>query len=288
MFLLPLLTEMKEFKDILARHVYSAILVTLILGGLQPFGLNEAMKGRAYIVLLYGIGTYLSCVLADLIATFLLKMKYDENAPLPEMNRRRVAVNLSIIPFIGTVIYLSGESSGVLAWLRCCAYGIAISLVLFLVWIYKARSIVLRRQLDEAIRLNAILGERQRVSSGRKDDDSSRVFTLQGRGKESLLVSEDSLLYIESDENYIHVHVDHGGKEEVSMIRCTMKQADDTFQDSRCVVRCHKSFMVNTKFVCKVEGNSKGLILSLKNAKDEIPVSKTYLGDVRSRIVGLS
>ena len=42
------------------------------------------------------------------------------------------------------------------------------------------------------------------------------------------------------------------------------------------IVRCHKSFIVNTEKIIKTSGNSENLVLLLTHCAPKIPVSRNY------------
>ena len=47
------------------------------------------------------------------------------------------------------------------------------------------------------------------------------------------------------------------------------------------ILRCHRFFWVNPLRVEKVEGNARGLQLKMPSIPEPVPVSKTYLMDVK-------
>ena len=100
------------------------------------------------------------------------------------------------------------------------------------------------------------------------------------KGQLKLSVDIDSLLYIESADNYVNIYYSNKGKFSRFMLRSTLKSIEDTFSDCD-LVRCHRSYVVNFNKVKIVRKEKMGLFLDLDFDKaPEIPVSKTYAESV--------
>ena len=91
------------------------------------------------------------------------------------------------------------------------------------------------------------------------------------------MLSADAILYLESEENYVHiVHLD-GGKVKDYELRSSMKALEETLEQHG-LVRCHRSYFVNPSHVTLVKKDPSGYALarlSHEGIKD-IPVSKRY------------
>ena len=96
------------------------------------------------------------------------------------------------------------------------------------------------------------------------------------RGELQLSVNKDSLLYIESADNYINIWYMKGNQPKKLMLRNTLKRTAELLADTH-VMRCHRGFMVNMEQVkvLRREKDSFFLELGIEGIKD-IPVSKTY------------
>ncbi|MBO4875336.1 MAG: LytTR family transcriptional regulator [Bacteroidales bacterium] len=100
------------------------------------------------------------------------------------------------------------------------------------------------------------------------------------KGQLKLSVDIDSLLYIESADNYVNIYYSNKGKFSRFMLRSTLKSIEDTFSDCD-LVRCHRSYVVNFNKVKILRKEKMGLFLDLDFDKaPEIPVSKTYAESV--------
>lgn len=93
-------------------------------------------------------------------------------------------------------------------------------------------------------------------------------------------VKKESLLYLESTENYVSICYLNKGKVSKYLLRETMKKMEDSFSGTE-IVRCHRSYMVNFEKVKVIRKEKDGLVLELDNPSViDIPVSKTYVDNV--------
>ena len=93
-------------------------------------------------------------------------------------------------------------------------------------------------------------------------------------------VKKESLLYLESTENYISICYLNKGKVSKYLLRDTMKKMEENFAGTE-IIRCHRSYMVNFEKVKIIRKEKDGLILELDDPSAiDIPVSKTYVDNV--------
>lgn len=91
------------------------------------------------------------------------------------------------------------------------------------------------------------------------------------------------LIYIKGADNYITIYYKDGQKLSSIMIRYSMKQVEDELS-SRGIVRCHRSYIVNTMHVKMFERTRDGIVIKLEAPIDvSIPVSKSYAKEVFDR-----
>lgn len=93
-------------------------------------------------------------------------------------------------------------------------------------------------------------------------------------------IKKESLLYIESAENYVSICYIDKGKVSKYLLRDTLKKIEETFSGTE-IVRCHRSYMVNFEKVKVIRKDKDGLKLELDGPSAiDIPVSKTYVDNV--------
>lgn len=93
-------------------------------------------------------------------------------------------------------------------------------------------------------------------------------------------IKKDSLLYLESSENYVTIFYLNKGKISKYLLRDTLKNMEEKFSGTE-IIRCHRSYMVNFEKVKVIKKDKDGLKLELDNPSiTDIPVSKTYADNV--------
>lgn len=91
-----------------------------------------------------------------------------------------------------------------------------------------------------------------------------------------LTINVDSLYYLESEDNYIKVHYKHNDKIASYMLRCRTRSVEKSLEGT-CMVRCHRSYIVNINKIRFLEEERRLHYLSLDDDSiRRIPVSKSY------------
>jgi DNA-binding LytR/AlgR family response regulator len=100
-------------------------------------------------------------------------------------------------------------------------------------------------------------------------------------------VSTDSLLYIESDGNYVHIHSSGPNGAEHHMLRCSLQHAESRLTDLP-IVRCHRRYLVNSRRVVEVSHAGRAAVVRLLTERGDdvrVPVARSRAAEVR-RLVG--
>ena len=95
--------------------------------------------------------------------------------------------------------------------------------------------------------------------------------------KDSLTLKLISILNIRSAGNYIEVYWIEGNSVKKQMIRTSLNKAEELFEKHEFIFKCHRSHLINTKNIEKIEGNYQGYRVFFKNMEDSIPVSRIYV-----------
>lgn len=108
-------------------------------------------------------------------------------------------------------------------------------------------------------------------------DATPRMINLyDNNGTLRLTLNIDSLYYLESEDNYIKVYYKHNDKIVSYMLRCRTRSVEESLAGT-CMVRCHRSFIVNINKISVMEDDRRMHYLSLDDDSiRRIPVSKSY------------
>ena len=107
-------------------------------------------------------------------------------------------------------------------------------------------------------------------------DDSLMRF-VDSSQKLKLMIASSAVLYIEADENYVHVRYMEGEKQKDYPLRASMKSLEDLMQ-KHGLIRCQRSYYINPQHIKVLRRDKEGMIsaeLDVPNQKS-IPVSPRY------------
>lgn len=96
------------------------------------------------------------------------------------------------------------------------------------------------------------------------------------KGELRLSVKKESLLYIESADNYLIIWYLNKDRLTKFMLRNSLRTIEESFSET-AVRRCHRSYMVNFEQVKVIRRQKNGLFMEFDIANvPDIPISKTY------------
>ena len=67
-------------------------------------------------------------------------------------------------------------------------------------------------------------------------------------------------------------------------MRSTMKSIEDQLSSFPDMVRCHRTCIINTGSVLKMQKTARGNILKIHDYEEDIPVSRQYLLGVKAAL----
>lgn len=108
-------------------------------------------------------------------------------------------------------------------------------------------------------------------------DEKTLIRFYDDQKRLKLVVSSEAVLYIEAEDNYVHiVHMDNGKIKDFNL-RSSMRSLEDILQ-RHGLVRCHRSFFLNAAHVGLLKKDVNGYALAQldQEGAKEIPVSKRY------------
>lgn len=120
--------------------------------------------------------------------------------------------------------------------------------------------------------------------SSKKNSDIGEI-TIHGDNKDEVLVLKiDRLIYISSEKNYTSFFVTHDNGLDEKILRLPLHKVMLQLSVYNWIIRCHKSYIINTNSVQKVTGNARGYYLHINILDFPIPVSRSYSERVLSKI----
>lgn len=103
----------------------------------------------------------------------------------------------------------------------------------------------------------------------------SSTVTLGNNKNDLLKVDVTNILYISYEKNYVSVFYFDNSIIKEHLIRTTLSDIEKQLPNTS-IVRCHRSYIVNTYHVEKIQGNARNYLLKISDIDLLIPVSRTY------------
>lgn len=125
-----------------------------------------------------------------------------------------------------------------------------------------------------------ILDKEEALENAENSTQNEKIRFMDERGNVKLIVAQYSILYIQSDENYLRIYYMDEGKLTNYLLRSSMKRVEDMCAKNG-LIRCHRSYFVNKNRVQLLQKEKDYIyaILDVPNAV-HIPVSKNYYEQV--------
>lgn len=282
-------------------RVISVCIAVLALAAFQPFGLPLFGWMRFVHLLALGVVGVLSCGITEVLI-MLLGYGRSMDKGIKYLVRRNQLFALVNTPLVTLCIcvyrhFLLNSTSfdNSLNWhnyLETFIFMAFCSFVIGLYWKNKFRSKFLEKELEETLRLNSILEERQRLTeerngcetAGTKKPNKEYLITLGGTTKETVALDIRNLLYLEALGNYVKVEYLQDGKVQTQMLRTTIKQLIDDLSNYPAIMRCHRAYVININQMDHVDTHSANFFVVVKHCLVSIPVSKSYLQQIKEAI----
>jgi len=279
-------------KDCLA-----ALLLLLLF---RPFGIggdkNPIVAIAGVVVLVF-----ISSLLSSLMAIVFLRK---EATPTYESEMRRINIEnlinipllaLFVITYIGWYCYGKISSGWVVdgvfvlwPYLSAVVCVIIVSIPIYIWNRDQLKKRFLKAEIEELQTLNALLEREQQVlrSSLEKEIKDEKI-TLQGEGKDSLIVNPLDIMYVESVGNYLSIAYFNESELCQKRLRSSLKEIEEKFDAFPFIIRTHRAFLVNINFITQVSGNSAGYKVSMFSTDRILPVSKANVALFREKIKAL-
>ena len=94
----------------------------------------------------------------------------------------------------------------------------------------------------------------------------------------------ENLILLRSAENYVEVIYRENQSIQKKLLRTTMMSIEDQLRGFQELVRCHRTCIVNTGSVAKMQKSATGVKLKLHEFEEDIPVSRQYLLNVKAAL----
>ncbi len=273
------------YEEKFMNHVLNAqaagMIVLFFLFLFRPFGMYSSDVWLLFKVCAgFGLVTFVMYMVGYFIMRMIPNFGGEERWTI----QREIIANILVISLISlgnmlfTNLFLSG-SFGVKTYLSWVGMTMLVGIVPAMASIIIKERRLLKKHSQEAAKLQA-----QLVASTHEHPGELEISLEGDTQQDKLKLKPSELVYISSADNYIRVYYRKGTNIENTMLRMSMKKAEDALSNFTYIVRCHRTFLVNLDEVAQVSGNAQGYRLHLRDSQVEIPVSRSMNQFVRERV----
>src|SRR4030043_459168 len=142
-----------------------------------------------------------------------------------------------------------------------------------------------RKSLNQLVQ--ALIEKNKKITGLLSDSEEKvkavEVFTSENKS-EIIKLPIDDLVLIKSADNYVEILYNDNEKIQQRLIRNTLKNIETQLKEYSDIIRCHRTYIVNKKYVRDFTRGYTGYRLKLSGYNEEIPVSRQYLLMVKDAI----
>ncbi len=113
-----------------------------------------------------------------------------------------------------------------------------------------------------------------------KESDATIIFESESKS-DSFSLKVDSIVLIKSANNYIEIFWKDKNNLKKSLIRNTLNNAEQMLQNYPFLIRCHRTSIVNLKYVENIENGIKDYLIHLREVDESIAISRQYILNVK-------
>jgi len=118
------------------------------------------------------------------------------------------------------------------------------------------------------------------------ESDHRLIQFRDSQGKHKMSLSEDSVFYIESQDNYVQIFYDLDGRLSSYLLRCSTQKIEEDLAGTP-IVRCRRSFLINTSKIVRWGKERGRLTVTLDHPSGKtITVTPAYYRTLLTKLDG--
>jgi hypothetical protein len=262
------------------------LFITFFLIIFQPFGLSVYHGSNKYgFIAGYGLVTIAVLILDNQLLKVLFQTKFGKSIWTV---KKQIVMLLFILFTIGTGNYFYSAwfihfKNPLLGFLVFQFFTTTVGLLPISIITILNENIRNKAFLKEANSLNESVPALHKVELVEGVAEIPLCLTGENSTK-PLVMPVCDFLYAESSGNYLEVRFLKDGKVKSFLLRTTLTRAEEQLGPYTNIMKCHRAFLINCEHIAQVKGNAQGLRLQLNHTGDEIPVSRSYIKDLRIKM----
>jgi hypothetical protein len=244
----------------------------LFLYFFKPFDLSSFEGALLEYSLGMGIVDFLGTFLLLYISPLIFKDYFNEDNWT--VGRQILLMAIGLL-FIGVILWNFGEiykeiyGFGKISLIAFLSKTFLVGLIPLTFYVFVNEKTVREKRERRVLRMKEIKKES-------KIYISQEVSINSDNEKEKITFKIDNLVYITSQGNYASFFLKKDDKLKEKILRITLTNITEKLTDYPNIIRCHKSYIVNSNFINNINGNARGYLLKSDYISQEIPVSRKF------------
>lgn len=103
---------------------------------------------------------------------------------------------------------------------------------------------------------------------------------------ENFSVNINDIIYITTINDNISIFYIKNNKLKEKLLHTSLNNTEKQIEAFESLIRCHRSFIINTRYVKEIKGNARGFYLKLSHADIEIPVPRSFPKELLYTLMG--
>jgi hypothetical protein len=237
-----------------------SIFVTLFLGILQPFNMDQINGNVWKHSLIFGTITFVSGMSYEVIFRYIFKIKKEGKS---------YTLIVWTIQVVGLILFISFFNFLFLAY----EFGMPLNGVINMIW---ATFLV-------GLFPTVFIGTISMIKSEKRNSEIANSLNNKTIKPEHIInkisiydIQSNNIWFIESLQNYVNIYYWNGEEIVKKTERATLKSCENLIVNTN-LIKCHRSFIVNSSKIENVTGNAQGLKLKLQDHETKVPVSRSFI-----------
>lgn len=155
-----------------------------------------------------------------------------------------------------------------------CCVALILAIPYSIIWIYAQY-----KAKKEELEMFKATHSRDAIENGHQ-----LIQFRDSQGKLRMSLSQDTIFYIESQDNYVQIFYELEGKLSSYLLRCSTQKVEEALTGTD-IVRCRRSLLVNTSKIVRCSKDRGRLTISLAEPSDKtVTVTPAYYRAILSKV----
>ncbi len=253
--------------------VLFGLFVVVFLFSFQPFGIRKIVEDKFIYILYFGVITTTVMLFNYFVLPYFFKKFFNADNWTVIKNITLVLWNIVVISIANwtydTFIFYKIADQYNLFQFLTFTLGVGIFPVILLVLITERQ--FNKKNIQFADKLSSEI-----QSKVEEPHNNTRIKIHSENAREFIELYVDDLLYINSEGNYVTICYFNNNVVENKLLRAPLKNVEKQFDSFDTILRCHRSYIINTQNISKVSGNARSCFIHFKKLDFQVPVSRNF------------